>query len=844
MSGVKSDTCGRPRAPRRWRVWLSAGLTATSLLLPPMAASPVVPWLHAQEIGAPENEGDATDLDEPLADVVVEGNTTIATEEISKKIKTRPGRAATKQMVKADVKALYDTRWFFSVETRYRRSEKGLVLVFKLRERPILQKVEFKGNKKIKEKNLIGLTGLTKGSAYDVSVNREAARRLESHYREKGYIHAKVELEKGDSKLDREVVFKITEGPKVKVRSISFEGNQFAGDDMLRLKCKSSSQKLWLIGGQFDPANIAEDIDGVKHYYQGLGFFDVQITPEQKESEDRSKIDLVYKVEEGLRYKIRNVIFAGNRVIKENDLKAEARLHPEQYFNERALSHDINKVNEQYGKLGRLFTKVDAVPRFLEEPGTVDIVFNIEEDVPRRIGVINVHIGGDNPHTRESVVLNRLLIHPGDLADPTMIKKSQARLRGEIFKGSSPGDPEGPQIAISKNDPEKIVQASRTVYRGQGQADPNNPLYGGSSEFEQALQDPTVDLDVNVQETQTGRLMFGAGFNTDVGVVGSFVLEEKNFDIGRFPSSFRQLWDGTALRGAGQQFRLEAVPGSQISRYAISFRDPYLFDQDVSLGVSAFYYNRFFNDWAEDRLGGRVSLGKQFTNTISASMALRLEDVDLYNPTVPSPQILTDALGHSTLSTFRVGMAHDTRDTAFLPGKGHYAEIAYEQAFGEFSYPRAEFNGQQYFTVHERPDGSGRHIITLAGNVNYTGDDTPIYERYFAGGFQSFRGFAFRGVSPVDTNVRIGGQFLATGSLEYMVPVTVDDNIQIVTFTDFGTVENNTSFTNFRLAVGAGLRVTVPALGPVPIALDWSVPILREDFDQNRLFSFYVGAIR
>jgi signal transduction histidine kinase len=91
----------------------------------------------------------------------------------------------------------------------------------------MLQKVTYTGNKKIKEKALADLTGLKVGSGYDVGANRESARRIESHYREKGYIHVKVELEKGDSPEDREVVFKIDEGPKVVVTKIDFKGNKF-----------------------------------------------------------------------------------------------------------------------------------------------------------------------------------------------------------------------------------------------------------------------------------------------------------------------------------------------------------------------------------------------------------------------------------------------------------------------------------------------------------------------------------------------------------------------------------------------------------------------------------------
>jgi outer membrane protein insertion porin family len=152
-------------------------------------------------------------LTEPLADVLIEGNKTIESSEILKKIKTRPGRQPDPKVIKEDILS----RWFFQVTARVAFPKSGPVLVFKVVERPILKKVVFKGNKKIKTKELVEMTGLKEGGAFEVGANKESARRIENQYREKGYMHAQVELEKGGSPDDREAIFNITEGPKVHV---------------------------------------------------------------------------------------------------------------------------------------------------------------------------------------------------------------------------------------------------------------------------------------------------------------------------------------------------------------------------------------------------------------------------------------------------------------------------------------------------------------------------------------------------------------------------------------------------------------------------------------------------
>ena len=108
-------------------------------------------------------------------------------------------------------------------------------------------------------------------------------------------------------------------------------------------------------------------------------------------------------------------------------------------------------------------------------------------------------------------------------------------------------------------------------------------------------------------------------------------------------------------------------------------------------------------------------------------------------------------------------------------------------------------------------------------------------------GFSTMRGFSFRGASPVEGGVRVGGEFQWLNTVEYMFPLTADDMVRGVVFCDYGTVEENVSFNDFRVAPGLGLRISVPAMGPAPIALDFAFPVLYADTDQREVFSFFVG---
>ncbi|MBI1311921.1 BamA/TamA family outer membrane protein [bacterium] len=915
------------------------------------------------------------EFDDAIADIIVEGNQTIETGAILAHVKSQSGRPADERQIKDDLRALYATRWFYSVERRYRMTDEGLILVFRVIERPVVRSIVVKGNRSFSTRQILKQITLEEGSPYDVATNRSAAKKIERFYHDgKSYPLATVALEKGGDPDDRDVVFVIDEGPYTVVRNTEFEGNENIQSGLLRLKLKSKRTMLgWLanispfgamFGGKYDEGTLPADVAALKEYYHNLGYFDVTVeknvetddghivpqirlvkSPFKKIKYEHLPIPYIrlrrsrgityhYVIDEGPRYRVRNIEVEGNQVFDQQQLLAESKLRTGDEFNARWLNKDVQDIREKYGQRGHLFAQINAVPRFLEGEGnTVDVVYQIQEDRPYTIRRINVHIDapGGNPHTRETVVLNTIKVAPGELADPQNIELSKGRLGGPVFER---GGQQAPRIQISRVDDKKSPVASAiargqnspqretvvlntikvapgkladprdsevsrsgpgnsvfergeaaapriqnqksnvaekpwpqtsAITRGQnpieGQQNPYNPIfenknagdpYGGlTGPYGDALTRPgQVDLDIFATEAQTGRLMFGVGVNSNAGVLGSFVLEENNFDITRVPTSWRDLADGTAFRGNGERFRLEAVPGQYVSRYSASWQTSNFLDTNYSGGVSGFYYQRFMPDWNEHRIGGRLTLGKQIDKWWSLTSALRLEDVSILNVNNPTGVLAPDAakvLGQNFLSTARVSLVNDTRNSAFLPSEGHMVELAYEQAFGNYLYPRFEVQGTQYFTTYEQPDGTGRHIFSLHGEYDWTDSDTPMFERYFAGGYQSFRGFSYRGISPQQNGIGVGGDVMILSSAEYSIPLTADEMIRVVGFVDAGTVETSPrtiSASTFRVTAGFGLRLTIPAMGPAPLAFDFGFPISKEPYDNTRLFSFYIGLTR
>ena len=745
-----------------------------------------------------------------VAAIEIEGNRTVATDRIRGLLKTHPGREFDQRTVDADVRRLYGTYLFYDVEVNRKRTDKGTVLVFHVIERPIILEVQYLGAEFFKEKDLAKVTGLRPGKPMDPGFNKEMARRIESKYREKAFPFASVELAEGGVRGDTRVVMKITEGPRTAIDKIAFEGNRFVGARRLLTKIDSRRKYLVRIGnyGKYDPEQLEQDITKLIEYYRNYGYLDVRVSRRLEWTKDREGVEVTFVIDEGNRYRVGDVRFAGVNVFDKERLQERLELRPGEVVEQAALRKDLQVIRDTYGDNGFINAVVQPNVRFDEKEGVANVVYQVKEDIPRKVGQVIVE---GNEITKQKVILSNIDLVPGELARTTELRRSQQRLiETRLFQTDA---------------------ASGTVPTVQFHPD-NDPL----AEFQDVL--------ISVQEAQTGSLLFGVGVNSDSGVGGSIVLHERNFDIARVPMSLNDIWSGKAFRGAGQEMRLEAVPGSQVQRYSLTISEPRLFGWDYRLSGSGYYYKRIFSPYDEQRVGFRGTFGKRFSRTIGVAATLRAESVEISSPVIPTPQDITDVLGDNFLSSIRFSADHDTRDSHLNPGSGHFIEVSYEQAFGDFDFPRIALEGRQYWTAHRRADGSGKHVISYTGQIAYTGEDTPVFERFYAGGFQTIRGFDFRGVGPTSFGTEVGGDFMLLNSLQYQLPLTADDSLGWVFFVDSGTVESDVEIVDYRVAAGFGLRVQVPQMGPVPLAFDFAFPIAKNGQDDTQVFSFFLGLFR
>jgi outer membrane protein assembly factor BamA len=207
-----------------------------------------------------------------------------------------------------------------------------------------------------------------------------------------------------------------------------------------------------------------------------------------------------------------------------------------------------------------------------------------------------------------------------------------------------------------------------------------------------------------------------------------------------------------------------------------------------------------------------------------------------------APPDIAKYRGYSLAAGLNAGVRRDSRDSYIRPTDGSVLEFNYEQVFGDYTYPLVTGEYTSFWTTWSRLDGSGRHVLAFRTQASWAGDDTPVYDRFYAGGFRSIRGFQFRGVGPHVGEYNVGGTFAFLNSLEYQIPVVPSDSLYVVGFVDSGTVGRSVSLADYRVTAGVGLRIAMPQLlGPVPLAIDFGFPLRDAPGDKRQVFSFWIG---
>ncbi|HYH68299.1 MAG TPA: outer membrane protein assembly factor BamA [Urbifossiella sp.] len=771
-----------------------------------VAAVAALAWGH----GAPAQDGG------PVGRVVAEVIPVSATrmhppEQILGVMHTRPGRPYDETVANEDVRRLVATKWFVPggvrLHTAAAPNNQVTVYVHLTELTGTVQEISFDGAEHLSRDKLRTLTGVRKGDPMNPMANDLGRAAILREYRDAGRAFATVELVEGGKATDTRVAYRIVEGPIVRVSGVEFRGNEAGMSGRLKTVLATKTAFAGFMGGKFNPVSLDADLKKLTEYYHGLGYLAVQIEPEVIPAPDMATVRIVYHVRENTQFQVSGHDISGNKTFPAEQLAVATTIKDGNRYDRWVAQADAKRLENWYGMRGHRVAVEEVQHLIPDDPGKVQVTYQVHGDsgAPKRVGTINVR---GNEITRENVILRQLEqvnVLPGQILQYPRLEEARMRLaRLGIF---DPQDP--PQV---------------------------NAL---PSELDSDFQ----DVEVRVRETKTGQFMVGGGVNSNAGFNASIMLNESNFDLFRFPTSWDDFRMGRAFRGAGQQFRIEAQPGTQFGRYSATFSEPYLFDTKFGLSNSIYYYNRAFLEYNEDRVGDRLSISRQLDPIWRASFTTRVEGVNVKDVAYYAPESITRDIGWHFLLGLRAGLTRDTRDSFLFPTTGSVLDLGFEQVLGDYTFPigTAEYTKFISSEYLQREDGSGKHVLALRSQMQVTGSNAPVYERLYAGGFRSLRGFTFRGVGPTENGLHTGGTFSFLNTIEYQLPLLQNDKLFFVTFLDHGTVESDVSIRDYRVSAGFGFRVAVPALGPLPLAFDFAFPLNRAPGDNQQIFSFYVG---
>jgi outer membrane protein insertion porin family len=496
----------RVNTPCAWRGMLPAAVCCALLAAHTGAFAQGFPEEFSPPITSgnptlPDDIGVAPDPASPVAgvrplvvDVIIQG---VKNEErVLNQIRTKREFEYDPVQLQADVRRLVTSGQYHHVKTYLRNVAEGVVVIFEIVERPKVNYIEFLGNRNFADRKLLKVANLKVGEPLNAYEVEEGRRKLEEHYHSKGFPKAHIGILEGDKPEDKGVAYVISEGLLQRISSVTFEGNTFASDGQLRSKIESKPGILWyFLRGKLDRSKLDSDVENITAYYRDFGYFRARVGRQLEFDEAGQWATIRFIIDEGPRYNVRNVSVVGNKLLRSDPLLSSLELKNNKPYNRAQMEKDRNLLQDLYGSQGYIFSVVQPEPRFLEEPGEIDLVYKIQEGEPFRVGQINVHIAGEFPHTRRNVVLNRLSLQPGDLIDIREIRNSERRLKAsQLFETEATGG-EPPRIVVRPPELQDsaIAGAGRGAFRGQSPDDATPALPGRQAA---TLPMPTYDVDV------------------------------------------------------------------------------------------------------------------------------------------------------------------------------------------------------------------------------------------------------------------------------------------------------------------------------------------------------------
>ncbi|OQX82174.1 MAG: outer membrane protein assembly factor BamA [Candidatus Omnitrophica bacterium 4484_70.1] len=728
--------------------------------------------------------------------IEIEGNRIVSDSKIISSLKTKVGQLYKEAVVNQDVKSLMDLGYFEKVEAERIDTPEGIIVKFKVKEMPVIKKISIEGNRYIRKRRILEIIGIKEGTFLDEFKVKEAIKKIKEFYLERGFSRVKIKYSLDIDKKSNQAFLKIMikEGKILKVRKIVIKGNE--SFSAKRIKKLMRTKRAWLLGrGIFKKETLEDDIERIKDFYRKNGFADVKV--DYAWDYLAGGVFVTLNIKEGRKYLIGEIKIEGNKEIPSSEIYRLISLKKGDIYTEEKVKEQVVKVQSLYFDEGYIFARVTPLTYFNPQTERVDVTLKIVEN---EVSYVEEIIIRGNEKTKDKVIRRELRIYPGDKFSGEKIRKSKRRLENLGFF-------------------EEISFDTHPASRPNWQK-----------------------LIVEVKEKKTGYLSFGGGYSSVDEFVGFVELRQRNFDWRNWKT----------FTGAGQDLSLYISSGTLTETYELSFTEPWIFDYPVSFGFDGYKKGHKREEdvgygYEVEARGGRLRLGKEFNDYLRGGISYQLEKVEIRDVPSEATSDLKEEEGKADLSSVEMSISWDRRDNVFDPSQGFYTSLSFQITGGflggDKDFLKSLFRFSNYVPIKERSVLELRLRMGIASPFSGT-EKVPIYERFFAGGASTIRGYHERKVGPIDpvTEDPVGGEALFVVNLEYIY--ALNKFLRVATFFDSGNVwKKRGDFLSggFKSSIGAGLRLKTP-IGP--ISLDYGWPLNKEPGEEKKTGRFHFSISR
>ena len=762
-----------------------------------------------------------------VSKIEVKGNRKIETDAILARLVTKIGEPFSSEKIRQDVEAVFSAGYFYDIKVDRQIRGNQVELIYTVVEKPSLVEIHFNGNKEVGTDDIKEAAGLKAYEILNMTKIREATEKIQKLYEDKGYFLAKItpRIETVVEGESVKLTFDIQENEKVKVKRITFLGNRHIPDGRLKsfMQTQEGGFFSFVTGsGAYKQDAFDRDLQVLQYGYFNEGFLQVKFDrPQVYVTPDKKGIYITLRVDEGERFKIGTIDFAGDLLFDRDELFDSIESDGSHWYSHETVLKDLRNLQAKYGDLGYAYANIIPRMRLRDEDREVDLTFEIDKGNKVYFGRINV-VG--NTRTRDKVIRRELAIREGELYNETRKRESIDNVRRLGFFEDVSFNPK---------------------------TSPENP--------------DVMDIDIVVKERNTGSIQVGAGYST----YSQFIFNGQVSQINLF--------------GRGQRLGISVDMSSNQSLFNFNFTEPYFMDTEWSVGVDAYQRRRILQEYTETKKGGGLRLGHPLAKYLRGYLSYKLDETEINLDSVyGDPTLFPTEKGargspNGLTSSATFTLEYDKRNDRYVPTDGMFSSASLEYAGlgGDLHYTRGIATARWYkkafweFVV--------RNNLTygfIRANPGAPNEEPPYNELFLLGGANSLRGFSwftvgkkrfsqkryecytgktpstdpfckpFQPVSDPEearrkSMVPYGGTQQLFYQFEIEFPLVSEAGIKGVVFYDIGIADDDIIWSEFRQDYGFGFRWHSP-LGP--LRFEWGFPIDRRPDERAVEFSFAIGS--